>query len=318
MKIRYPLTVIFLIGLIVAITNCSKEPSLVEQLGYTRDDILVIVNADDIGMHIGQTDGTLQTMDSGMCRSASIMVPCPDFERTAEICKNNPRYNLGIHLTLTSEWKKYRWSPVLKKEEVPSLYDPDGYMWSNPDYLLRHIDFNDAERELEAQIKKARKAGINLSHMNGHHSICRSHPDLFKIALKLSKKYNLPLRPMRRKRYNIPFHPFSIGQLKKRGYVFPNTSKGFYSIPGEEEKGISLRRKSYFDYMAKLKPGVHEISMHPAIVTDGLNEIINQPFVRSNDLIIWTSSETKEFAKNHNITFITFENLKELQLKKSN
>ena len=88
----------------------ESGPTLAEQLGFTKDSIIVIVHADDIGMHIDQTDGAFEAMKYGMVKTGSIMVPCPDFDRTTMIWEKNSNLDLGIHLTLNSDWgEKYGW-----------------------------------------------------------------------------------------------------------------------------------------------------------------------------------------------------------------
>ena len=77
----------------------EKGPTLATQLGYSNNDIIVIVHADDIGIHKDQTDGALDSMKRGMVKTGSVMVPCPDFERVASIWKDNPDLDLGLHLT---------------------------------------------------------------------------------------------------------------------------------------------------------------------------------------------------------------------------
>jgi hypothetical protein len=101
--------------------------TLTEELGYTDQDTLAIVHADDVGSHPDQLDGALAAMEVGMCKTGSVMVPCPDFERVLSVWQQRPGLDLGIHLTLTSEWgTRYGWSPVLPRSEVPSLYTPEG------------------------------------------------------------------------------------------------------------------------------------------------------------------------------------------------
>ena len=109
------------------IPSSENGPTLAEQLGFTKDSIIVIVHADDISMHIDQTNGSFETMQYGMVKTGSIMVPCPDFDRTTMIWEKNSNLDLGIHLTLNSDWgEKYGWGGVLPKSKVPSLYNSKG------------------------------------------------------------------------------------------------------------------------------------------------------------------------------------------------
>ena len=76
----------------------DEDKTLAEQLGYSRDDIILIVHADDLAIHKDQTDGSLDVMKKGMDKTGSVMVPCPDFERVVSIWKNNLNLDLNLDL----------------------------------------------------------------------------------------------------------------------------------------------------------------------------------------------------------------------------
>ncbi len=103
----FQVLVLFILCSIVTEFNsgCTSSPSITEQLGYTKKDILLIINADDVGLHKDVTDASITAMKFGLVTSGSVMVPCPDFDRTLKIWKDNPNLDLGIHLTLT--WRRY-------------------------------------------------------------------------------------------------------------------------------------------------------------------------------------------------------------------
>ena len=279
---------------------------LTVRLGYSEDDILVIVHADDLGMHKDETDGSLEAMKYGMCKTGSIMVPCPDFERTIELYKENPELDIGIHLTLNSEWKDiYTWTPILSEEEVPSLYNDKGVMWTRENDLIRNMNVEEAKLELEAQIKKALDTGVKFTHIDAHMGCYFRHPDLFIYATYLSKKYNLPM---------VVAGYQGAEELRSEGYVFTDSYDYIYNIDGEENNP-DLRRQLYYEWLGSLKPGVHEIIVHIANVTDELAEIIEMPYIRSGDYNVWTSPETKERAEELGIKFIGYRELQELQTK---
>ena len=134
----------------------NEDKTLAEQLGYSRDDIILIVHADDLAIHKDQTDGALDVMKEGMVKTASVMVPCPDFEKMASIWKDAPDLDLGLHLTLTTGHKAgYRWKPLLPINKVPSLYNPDRYMWGGLQEFGENVNIREALMEIEAQIKRA-------------------------------------------------------------------------------------------------------------------------------------------------------------------
>src|SRR5687767_13457717 len=93
------------------ITLQIPEKTLAERLGYPRDAKLLIVHADDLGMAHSVNAASIRGLESGLINSASIMVPCPWFPEIAEYARKNPQADLGLHLTLTSEWTDFRWGP---------------------------------------------------------------------------------------------------------------------------------------------------------------------------------------------------------------
>lgn len=125
----------------------TAPKSLAERLGYPRDAKLLIVHADDLGMAHSINTASIKGLESGQVSSASIMVPCPWFPEIADYARTHPEADLGLHLTLTSEWKLLRWGPVLAKERVPSLFDRSGYLYPLESEAAAHIDPKEAEAE---------------------------------------------------------------------------------------------------------------------------------------------------------------------------
>lgn len=109
---------VFILSVFVVVLYIST-PMLAE----TR----LLIRCDDIGMCHTVNMAAKKLIEKGVVFSASVMFACPWYQEAVDILKAHPEAGVGIHLTLNSEWKYYKWGPVLGKEAVPSLVDKDGY-----------------------------------------------------------------------------------------------------------------------------------------------------------------------------------------------
>src|SRR5215216_5920765 len=137
-----------------------QEKTVAERLGYPRDAKLLIVHADDLGMAHSVNAATMKAFETGLVNSGSIMVPCPWLPEIAAYARANPQADLGLHLTLTSEWTSFRWGPVTSKDRVSSLLDKNGYFHLLETEAASHADPKEVELEIRAQIERARAFGI--------------------------------------------------------------------------------------------------------------------------------------------------------------
>ena len=291
--------------LLGAYPSGNEDKTLAEQLGYSRDDIILIVHADDLAIHKDQTNGALDAMEKGMVKTGSVMVPCPDFERMASIWKDTPNLDLGLHLTLTTGHKaSYRWKPLLPFNKVPSLYNSDGYMWRGLQEFGENVSIREALKEIEAQIIRAFEIGLRPTHIDTHMGTYNMHPDLVRGVMKLSRKYNLPMMPSL----------YYIEEMRKEGYVFPDTVWMYFLILGEKYFPWH-RKKVYDDWLRELKPGVHELIIHPSFMSEEYAQYVWHPYVLTGDHAYWSSPETKALADELGIFFIGYRELQKLQAR---
>jgi hypothetical protein len=197
MRLTPVFTVFAALGLAACLhAGASVRPqplSLQERLGHPPDARLLVIHADDFGMAHTVNRATIEALTNRWITSASIMVPCPWFPEVVRFARENPDADLGIHLVLNSEWTTYRWGPVSSKSDVPSLLDPDGYLPLVETTVVAQAKPAEVERELRAQIDRARGAGIKLTHLDSHMATLFRSPALFDVYRRLAESYNLPL-----------------------------------------------------------------------------------------------------------------------------
>jgi len=155
----------------------------------------VIFHIDDIGMCHRANRGFLDLAENGFVTCGSVMVPCPWFREIAEAAAADPGLDLGVHLTLTSEWQHYRWAPISTVSQASGLIDEDGFLWRDVASLRRHLVPEAAEAELRAQIERAQAAGIEPTHIDAHMAAAML-PELLDCHVRLGRDYGVvPVLP---------------------------------------------------------------------------------------------------------------------------
>lgn len=164
--------------------------TLVERLGFSRDQRVAVVHVDDIGMCHAANQGAFEALGNGPTTCGSVMVPCPGFEEAAERARANPELDLGVHLTLNAEYESHRWGPLLGAS-VPTLLAADGGLPHTMPEVAK-ADPAEADRELRAQIDRALEAGIDVTHLDTHMG-ATFLPHLFPVYTQLALDYRLPV-----------------------------------------------------------------------------------------------------------------------------
>ncbi|MCB0586105.1 MAG: ChbG/HpnK family deacetylase, partial [Phaeodactylibacter sp.] len=155
---------------------------------------LLIIHADDLGVAHSENVASFRALEEGSVRSASIMPPCPWMAEVADWAKENPGHDLGIHLTLTNEWKHLRWGPVAPATEVPGLVNEMGFLHPDCGTVAANASPEEVEKELRAQIEQTLRFGIQPTHLDSHMGcLFWGRPEYFEIYLKLGREYGIPV-----------------------------------------------------------------------------------------------------------------------------
>ena len=299
----------FLFALLLVVANVqAQDRTLAERLGYPRDAKLLIVHADDLGMAHSVNAATIKAFESGLVTSGSIMVPCPWLSEIAAFARANPQADLGLHLTLTSEWTQYRWGPVTAKDRVASLLDKDGYFRLTESEAAEKANPKEVELEIRAQVERAKALGIVPTHLDSHMGTLYQNKELFDVFLRVARDYKLPVRVAKEWGPRIevlqssltPNDVFIDRILDINPSVAPHDWATFYS-----------------DAIRKLQPGVTEVVIHLAYDDAEMRgATFDHPnwggAWRQRDLEFFTSDAFRKMLEENHIKLITWRELGKL------
>jgi hypothetical protein len=157
-------------------------------------DIKLIVRGDDFGMTQGSLIAFEKGFNEGILTCGSLLVQAPWFEGAAALARKNPKWCLGIHLSLIGEWIGYRWRPVLPWDKVSSIVDEDGFLFRDPEELFkRRPRIEEIEAEMRAQIILGRKKGVDLHYLDTHYMAIDNYPGLREVIHKIARDFDLPI-----------------------------------------------------------------------------------------------------------------------------
>ena len=158
----------------------------------------LIVRGDDMGSFHSANLASIETYTNGIETSIELMVVTPWFPEAARMLRENPGIDVGLHLTITSEWDNIKWRPLTN---CPSLKDSNGYflpmMGKNANYpglgiLENKWNIAEVEQEFRAQIELALRNVPQISHLSGHMGSTGFDPEVVKLVMRLAAEYDLP------------------------------------------------------------------------------------------------------------------------------
>jgi hypothetical protein len=285
----------------------GQAKTIAERLGYPPDSKLLIIHADDLAVAHSEDLASFDALDKHAVTSASIMVPCPWLSEVAAYAKDHPDADMGLHLTLTSEWKTYRWGPVESKNMVPSLLDPSGYLWPDTPQAPGALKPAEVEHEIRAQIERANALGIHPTHLDSHMGVLFARPDLFAIYVKVAREYKLPFLAFIAS--DTPTQLSSV--LSDKDILLNSVVIANPSIRPADWNTF------YTNAIKNLKPGVTEIIVHLGHDDAELQAVtVDHPDYgsawRQRDYDVVTSPEFKRALKENHVILIRWKDLKKL------
>lgn len=297
-------------------------------------DRYLIINADDFGMCRGANLAVMELLknpDSALT-SSTIMTPCAWAPEACRFAAENPELAIGVHLTFTSEWSKYRWAPVNTKN-TDSLRDEEGFMWHESDQVEENVDIDEVEGEIRAQIERCKKLGLaKPSHLDNHmgslYGIETGRFELLQLTLSLAGEYGLPFRMpgnitdamLGNSMLEINVDKSLIDMVFGKIVAFAkanNVAIPDYLIPNEwggpQDESYENFREYLYNLYASFPEGVTETYLHPSIETDDLKGTSGAWHRRVWEYEIMKDPKTKQHIEAHGIKLINYRDLAEMR-----
>jgi len=296
-------------------TNHLQSNSLLKKLGLQPDQRVAIFHADDVGMCHGANAAFEELSKDGSITCGAVMVPCPWFTEVVAMVAANPDVDLGVHLTLTSEWQSYRWGPISTASRNSGLIDADGYFWHRLPMLAANVVPEAAEAEMRAQIERALSAGIDVTHLDTHMGVTLL-PQLIDIYIRLGHEYRLPvLLPKHLSEYtsvlefdNISLNEVTEGvtRLDAEGYPLVDHFRMTPGVSPQESES------AYRELIAELPEGLTLVAIHPNISGDIETIIPERAHFRTEEYRLFRDAKFKEFISAQNVQSLGFHPIREL------
>jgi predicted glycoside hydrolase/deacetylase ChbG (UPF0249 family) len=291
-------------------------PNLAQRLGYSATDRLLIIHADDIGVCHSVNVASFDALEHGVVTCGSIMMPCPWVLEAAEYMHSHPDADLGLHLTLTSEWSVYRWRPITPQDQAAGLIDEQGYMWHEVEGVVKHASSDEVEKEVKAQIERAQMYGMKATHVDSHMGTLFM-PKYVAAYTRQAKEHNLICMLPKPTKKMIALGKVMGNDVQKvyntlapQGYVFLDEL-----VQGVDGKTLEQRRKAYYDLFRNLKPGVTEVIVHLAGNDEEVKHVMHSWETRYNDYLIMKDPQTKALIDQLGIKLIGYRPLIPLAYK---
>ncbi|HEY8852972.1 MAG TPA: polysaccharide deacetylase family protein [Gemmatimonadaceae bacterium] len=284
----------------------AQTKTVAERLGHPADSKLLILHADDLGAAHSIDAASFAGLESGAVTSASIMVPTPWITEVAAYARAHPNADLGLHLTLTSEWETYRWGSVESADKVASLLDSAGTFPNDEKLVAANAKPAEVEREIRAQITRALAMGIRPTHLDSHMGSLFTTPELIATYVKVAHEYRLPFLAVK-----------GSGLASPQAGVTPRDVVLDALIIADPEVPRDQWKTFYLNAVNNLKPGLTEIIVHLGHDDSELQAVTvnHEPYGsawRQRDYNVMTSPEFRKALSDNHVILVTWRELQKL------
>lgn len=284
------------------------QKSISKALGYERNAKLLIIHADDLGLTRSENEASFKAMDQGMVNSGSVMIPCPEINDVVHYLKMHPNADIGIHLTVTSEWPVYKWRPVSTVDTSSSITDGRGYFYENVSHFSANAHPQEVENEFRAQIGKALNIGIKPTHLDSHMYAAFTNKEILDMYISLGKEFNLPTLLT----YELPIRSWFLKDLVV-------VDRLYCASPNDFDRGL---HNYYSDVLERLRPGLNCILIHPAFDNREMQRVTGTQSDfgsawRQEDYEYFVSDACRTIIKKNDIKLVTWSEIQKKLIIKS-
>jgi hypothetical protein len=287
---------------------------MMEKLGFSNNDRAVIIHTDDIGMCHASVQAFKDLWQFGTITSGAVMVPCAWFPAVAQMCRENPEMDMGVHATLNSEWDVYRWRPLSTHDQASGLLDADGYFHQWHQAVYDNAKVEAVDLEVNTQIERALSAGIDVTHVDSHMGTIMS-PLFIQSYIRAAASRLLPNMLPRLdaegigmmgagEEERIAYAPI-MQQLEMMGVPMVN---GILGMPLEHGDDHITVAKKLFD---EVPVGITHFILHPSIDTAELRAIAPDWRARVANYNAFMSDDLKQFIEQEDIKLIGYRQIRD-------
>ena len=226
---------------------------------------------------------------------------------------DHPVKDIGLHLTLNSEWKTYRWEPVADPGDVPGLIDPEDMLWHEVSQVVENASPEEVEREIRAQIEKSLSMGYRPDHMDTHMGTLYGHPGFAEVFFRVAEEYHIPANAIDLS------NPMVVEHFMKQGYPIDDqviSLVGEYSLPKVDfftsvpvGKTLNKKLENFKSLIRALPPGLTEIIFHPSVETERLKTITNAWQQRVWEAAMFSDEDLADFFEREGIVFTNWKDI---------
>lgn len=307
----------------------QTDSTYAERLGFPKGKKVVILHVDDAGMSYDSDRGTIEALTKGVATSCSVMMPCPWVPHFVHFLQQHPQIDAGLHLTLTSEWKEYRWGPLSGKYAVPGLVDKEGALWPAVADVVKHAKADEVEAEIKAQIERALGMGFQPTHLDSHMGTLFSTPAFLERYIRMGIAYKIPVmlpgghNTVISKQVKAP--EALVKQMQVTGLilwkaglpVLDDLHNETYSwrlpagVPPTKENLQKYKTQYYINELKALQPGITMMIMHCTRPTEVFAVISDSGPTREGDWLAMQDPALKRFIEKEGIILTTWRELME-------